>query len=82
MDDMLARMSSHRLTEWMAYAQVEPFGDELMDVHFATLEALIRNANRGQNEQAVEPEKFRLWNNKKHVFDPQEFFDRLKTALK
>ncbi len=78
----MKRMSSHLMVEWMAYAQVEPFGDELLDVHMATIEAMFRNANRDKGDAVLEPDKFRLWNRETQSFDPQDFFDRLKTALK
>lgn len=73
---MLAQMSSHQLTEWMAYYNIEPFGDELIDIHMARLAAIQVSTEKKQ----VAPEKFRLWK-KIATFDPQEYFDGLKAAL-
>jgi len=77
---MLREMPSHLLTEWMAYYDIEPFGDELLDVHFSEMRSILFNANRGKNVQAVEPKKMRLWK-MVEKFDPQQYFDHLKAAL-
>ena len=76
---MLARMSSRMFTEWIAYHNLEPFGDELLDIHFAELKAAVINSNRKPSRQ-VEPKKLRLWKALEN-FDPQEYFDQLKDAL-
>lgn len=44
--DMLHRIESRELTEWMAYAQVEPFGEERADLRAGIVAATIANANR------------------------------------
>ncbi len=73
---MLAQMSSRQLAEWMAYYSMEPFGDELLDIHLAQLAAIQVSTKKNP----VVAEKFRLWK-KVSTFDPQEYFDGLKTAL-
>jgi hypothetical protein len=78
-DDMLSRMSSHLFTEWIAYHNLEPFGDELIDIHFAELKAHVINSNRKRSQQ-VDPKKLRLWKALEN-FNPQEYFDQLKEAL-
>ena len=35
--ELLQRISAKELQEWIAYSIVEPFGEERMDWHFATL---------------------------------------------
>lgn len=77
---MLRQMSSHLLTEWLAYHKLEPFGDELIDVHFAELKALVVNTNRRKGSPAVDPKKYRLWT-VIETFDPQAYFDQLKSSL-
>ena len=77
---MLARMSSRTLTEWIAYRNLEPFGDELLDIHLANITAALANANRKKGSSSIEPKKFRLWE-AISTFDPQDFFDRLKGAF-
>jgi hypothetical protein len=39
-------MSGLQLTEWIAYAQLEPFGEERADLRMAILASLIANVNR------------------------------------
>jgi hypothetical protein len=73
-------MSSRTLTEWMAYSQVEPFGDALIDAHMAQLTAmveLVRNAKKTR----LEPERFRLWKKPAEKWDPQAWYDGLKGAI-
>lgn len=74
---MLAGMSSRLLAEWMAYYNLEPFGDELIDIHFAKLDAIMTSSKDKQQD----PEKFRVWRvEKQTAFDPQAFFDGLKAV--
>lgn len=50
---MLSRMSSHELTEWMAYEAIEPFAAERNDQDIAMLAALTANANRDPKKRAA-----------------------------
>jgi hypothetical protein len=50
---MLAGMSSRQFSEWMAYAAVEPFGEERDDYRLAHGLAVIVNLFRGKNDQPV-----------------------------
>ena len=77
---MLSLMSSGLFTEWIAYHNLEPFGDELIDVHLSELTAAVMNSNRKKGSQAIEAKKLRLWK-AIEKFDPQEYFDKLKDAL-
>lgn len=76
---MLARMSSHLFAEWITYYNLEPFGDELIDIHFAELKAAVINKN-AKRAQQVDPKKLRLWKAFEQ-FNPQDYFDQLKAAL-
>lgn len=49
---MLNRMSSHELTEWMAYEAIEPFPAERNDQDIAMLAALTANANRDTKKRS------------------------------
>ena len=73
---MMAGMSSRLLTEWMAYNQLEPFGAELIDMHFARLQAQLASSKNDLKN----PLKFRLWE-KITEFDAQGFFDGLKSLV-
>lgn len=81
MDEMLSGMSSRALTEWMAYFNAEPFGDELIDIHMAQIASILINANLKKGAPQMTPEKMRLWKVVRKPFDPQEYFNQLKTSL-
>lgn len=49
---MLDSVSSRELTEWQAYAQLEPFGEERADYRAATIAMLIANANRDSKKRS------------------------------
>ena len=51
-DEMLGRMSSREVTEWMAYASVEPFGEDRGDLRAALICSVIANANRDPKKKA------------------------------
>lgn len=77
---MLADMPSALFTEWMAYHNLEPFGDELIDLHFARLTAMQASTAKRQ----VKTEKMRLWkriSERVADWDPQDYFDGLKKAF-
>jgi len=61
--ELLTRISSHELSEWMAYEQVQPFGDARADVHAGIVAATIANVNRDPKRQ-------------KKPFRPQDFMPR------
>lgn len=77
---MLNDMSSRQLTEWMAYYGLEPFGNELTDIHLARLTS-VQVSTQKKNHP---PEKFRLWRRIASVtgtFDPAQFYGELKSAF-
>jgi hypothetical protein len=39
-------MTSLEFTEWMAYCEIQPFGDEVADLRHGTAAALVANMNR------------------------------------
>lgn len=51
-------MGSDELTEWMAYYQIEPFGDYRADVRSGVVAATLANANRAPNAKVFTPEDF------------------------
>lgn len=52
MGELLDTISSRELTEWQAYAQLEPFGEERADLRSATNTMVLANANRDPKKQA------------------------------
>lgn len=51
--ELLSRMSSRELTEWMIYETLEPFPAERIDQETAMLAALTANANRDEKKRAT-----------------------------
>lgn len=77
---MMADMSSRLLTEWMAFYGLEPFGDELTDIHLARLASIQVSTNKKQ----VPLDKFRLFKKiaaDSGKFDPMGFYNDLKEAF-
>lgn len=56
--EMLQRMDSAELSEWMAYYQIEPFGERLADHRAGLVTAAIYNVNRPKNRKAYSPSDF------------------------
>lgn len=46
------------MAEWIAYASLEPIGEDRADLRFAMLMALIQNRHRGKNEPVAQPQTF------------------------
>jgi len=44
-------MSSYEFSEWMAYYNLEPFGEERADLRMAMLASLIANVNRDKKRR-------------------------------
>lgn len=60
--ELLARISSRELTEWMAYEQMAgPLGAERHDQLVAMLCAVIANANRGKGRKAKSKDFLPRW---------------------
>jgi len=57
-EELLARISSRELAEWMAYAELEPFGEERADLRAGIVASTIANVNRGKNRKAYKAVDF------------------------
>lgn len=62
-DELLTRLTSRELSEWMAYASIEPFGEQRADLRAALVASVIANANRNPKKQpaAFTPSDFLLF---------------------
>jgi hypothetical protein len=67
--EMLASMGSDELTEWMAYYQLEPFGDYRADYRSGVVASTFANAHRANDANPFRPEDFMPFLEKKK---PQE----------
>lgn len=58
--ELLRRMSSRELSEWMAFFRLEPWGAEIEDWRFGMLASVIANANRDpkKRRKPYEPQDF------------------------
>lgn len=56
--ELLWRMSSREITEWMAFAQVEPFGAEFELLGHAVTASTFANANRKKGTKAFDVKDF------------------------
>lgn len=74
-------MTSRQMAEWMAYYNIEPWGAEFLDAHFAQLNTTTVNKDRKRSQQ-VDAKRFRLLKDETQTWDPQAWFDGLKRAVK
>ena len=56
--ELLQRMSSRELSEWMAFFTLEPWGTEVEDWRFAMVASTIRNVFRGPKDRPSQPKDF------------------------
>jgi len=76
-DGMLERMPSPLLSEWMAFASLEPFGFEAGLFGHAITTAMIANVNRKKGAKAYKPQDFLPQERKKLTGD--EVFPAIET---
>lgn len=51
-------LSSRQIAEWMAYYNIEPFGEHPAYWRAGVIAATIANVNRGKRSRVVKPEDF------------------------
>jgi hypothetical protein len=51
MQELLQRMSSRELTEWMCYFALEPWGEERADLRTGILSSLLANIHRDEKKR-------------------------------
>jgi hypothetical protein len=56
--EILETMDSDELTDWMAFARIEPLDGYRNDINFASLQSLLGNCNRGSSQKAFTIEDF------------------------
>lgn len=55
---MLAEMTSTQFAEWMAYAQLEPWGEDRADLRAGIVAATMANSMRGKKGKPFKPADF------------------------
>lgn len=63
--ELLSRISSRELSEWMAYYELEPFGMERGDLQAGIVASTVANVNRDPKKQ-------------KRPFAPQDFMPKFE----
>jgi hypothetical protein len=56
--ELLQRIGSDEITEWMAFYQLEPFGDMRADLRSGVIASTFANANRTKHTRPFTPEDF------------------------
>jgi hypothetical protein len=56
--ELLAKLGSDELSEWMAFYQLEPFGDFRADYRSALMTSTFANAHRHKDSPPFSPEDF------------------------
>ena len=56
--ELLNRISSHELTEWMVYGQIEPFGQETQYFGPAITSSILANVNRKKGTKPAKVDDF------------------------
>jgi hypothetical protein len=56
--ELLSRASSRELTEWVAFASLEPFGVETDQLGHAITASTVANVNRSKGQKAYRVEDF------------------------
>lgn len=59
--ELLAKISSRELSEWMALASLEPLGLERIELLLAQLLALTANVHRGEDDDPMSAWDFLPW---------------------
>jgi hypothetical protein len=80
--ELLSRISSKELMEWMAFEQLEPFGYEIEMLGHAQTACTISNRLRSPEEEPKKIQDFmpKLENNTKEK--PEQTVDDMVTAVK
>jgi len=71
-------MSSYEFSEWIAYAQIEPFGEYRDDLRSALIASVMANAWRGSKSKPYKIKDFLL------NFEPpkQQSWQEMKSIIK
>ena len=75
---LLSEIDSREISEWIAFNNIEPFGEQRADLRAAMIACVMANAWRGKNQPAFKLDDFIL------NFDPpkQQSVEEMKKILK
>ena len=70
--ELLNRISSREITEWMAFGQLEPFGAEAGYIGHAITASTVANVNRAKGQKAYKITDFMPAMGRKEPQTPEE----------
>jgi hypothetical protein len=85
--ELLARISSAELTEWMAYDAIEPFGEERADLRAGIVAAVTANHSFAPPAKPRQPADYMLFREKQAesdgilLDDPEEQAKLIKRTI-
>jgi hypothetical protein len=84
--ELLEKVGSAELAEWMAFAGLEPFGAEADDLRAGLMPALTVNMNRAENAPTVSPFEFFPWHEpppppKPVELSPEKLAERIRRDI-
>lgn len=68
-------ISSVEFTDWVAYYNIEPFGDRIADVRMGMIASTMANIHRDTKKPAFEPADFIPWSDARRAAEPILFED-------
>jgi hypothetical protein len=82
--ELLTRIDSHELTEWVAYDSIDPFGETRADIRQGYLTSAFYNANSKKGAKQLTPKDFIIGDTSKRrpsKQTPQEMASALSTIF-
>ena len=79
---MLDAMTSRQYLEWLAFYNLEPWGEHRGDLRAGIIASTIANVNRGKNQEAVEPLDFMPYQKQAQEQSPDEIKFSLRSILR
>ncbi len=58
--ELLLKIDSKELSEWIAFYKIEPFGGEIEDFRSARMAAMFANVNRGKGKRPYDVREFQF----------------------
>lgn len=80
--ELLARISSLELSEWMAFYSIEPFGTERDNLHAGVVASATVNLWRDSDDEPARPQDFLLQFGAQDDTDPaasEDLYDMMRT---
>jgi len=77
--ELLARISSREITEWMVYERIAgPIGPVRGDIHAAQVAATVLNVNRRKRRRPIKIDDVLLRWDRKEPVSPVELYERVR----